>query len=322
MDIRKLLIKHAAGNCTPGEREQLIAWLQQGGDPELLPDPEELADTGEEQPGLGPAASVRVMEYVLDIQTPPAGVRYRRLLIRFAAAAALIAVIVGVYQWLPRQRAALSTIHTGYGQISRIMLPDGSAVTLNANTILKYDSIMLPGKAREVWLQGEAFFDIRPAAGVFTVHAGQALDIAVLGTQFNVHNNDSTIQVVLNSGCVKVSAADSEHNSAMVLEPGEMAVYHNAAKQLSKQSADTMALTGWKDNVLTFRQARLSAIAAVVQRQFGVEVLFAQPQLDTLLFTGTAPANDLALFLSILERSLDIRIDKPNNRQIVIRPAH
>ncbi len=322
MDIRKLLIKHAAGSCTPDELEQLIAWLQQATDPAMLPDPEELPDMDAEPPVLGPAASARVLEYVLDTQARPAPNRFQRLFIRYAAAAAVIAAILALYQWFPRQHAAWSTIHTGYGQISRITLPDGSAVTLNANTTLKFDSTMLPGKVREVWLQGEAFFDIKPAAGVFTVHAGQVLDIAVLGTQFNVHNNDSTVQVVLNSGRVKLSAVESEHSAAMVLEPGEMAVYRNTAGLLDKRPADTVALTGWKDNVFTFHQASLSAIATVIQRQFGVQVLFAQSQLDTLLFTGTAPANNLELFLSILERSLDIRIDKPNNRQIVIRPAH
>ena len=317
MDIRKLLIKHAEGSCTPEEREQLILWLQEEGNADLLPEPEELPEMAA-APIMSAAASARILDQVLDTpvdQSP----RYRRLLIRYAAAAAVLALAFIGYQWFPRHNAEWVTIHSGYGQISKYTLPDSSSVTLNANATLRYDSLMQSGGAREVWLQGEAFFDVKPASGVFTVHAGDALKVAVLGTQFNVHNNDSTIQVVLNSGRVKVSAAG---NDPLVLAPGQMITYHSQDQMLDHQAADTTALTGWKDNVLTFREASLPQIASFIQKHFGVEVVFAQPKLDTLLFTGTAPANDLELFLSILERSLDIKIDKPNNRQIVIRPAH
>ncbi|GAA0524325.1 FecR family protein [Chitinophaga japonensis] len=322
MDVRQLFIKHAQGACTAEEKALLIAYLQQGGSPGDLPDPEELGQVTPPAP-MGAAASERVLENVLAIPDAPERGRYRKLVIQWTAAAAVIAaVILLAFLWQRGHRPAWVSRHTGYGEISKITLPDGSIITLNANSILKYDSAMPRHAAREVWLQGEAFFDVAPdASGKFAVHAGEALKIAVLGTQFNVRSGDSTVQVVLNSGRVKISAENSEHTgNTLLLQPGEMAVYHRSGL-LNKQAADTVALTGWKDNRLTFHGTSLEEIAALVHRQFGVEVMFEEAQLRTLPFTGTAPANDLELLLSILERSLDIRIDKSGG-QIVIRPAH
>jgi len=322
MDVRQLFIKHAQGICTAEEKALLIAYLQQGGTPDDLPDPEELG-AALVLPPMGAAASERVLESVLAIPDAVEQGRYRKLLVQWTAAAAVIvAVILLAFLWRPAHRPAWVSWRTGYGEIRKITLPDGSIVILNANSVLKYDSAQPRPAAREVWLQGEAFFDVVPdASGRFAVHAGEVLKIAVLGTQFNVCSGDSTVQVVLNSGRVKISAENSEDaGNTLLLQPGEMAVYHRSGL-LHKQAADTVALTGWKDNRLTFHETSLEEIAALVHRQFGVKVMFEQPQLRALPFTGTAPANDLGLLLSILERSLDIRIDKSGG-QIVIRPAH
>lgn len=317
MDIRELFIKHAQGTCTAEEKALLVAWLQENEDAEALPDPEELMEVTT-LPVLEAAAAERILDNILE--TPVVSIRrnYRALITRWTAAAAIVICVVTTLLWWYRPHAQWVSVRTPYAQMRTITLPDGSTIHLNANSQLKYDSNMQRSNAREVWLQGEAFFEIAPAAAQFTVHAGQGLQVAVLGTRFNITHNDSTIQVVLNSGRVSVKAANS---TAMLLLPGEMAVYHGGPQTLQKQAADTLALTGWKDHVLTFHQSSLQEIAGLIQRHFGVQVVFTSPELSKLQFTGTAPAGNLELLLSILERSLDIRVNKTNG-QIVIRPAH
>jgi len=317
MDIRELFIKHAQGTCTAAEKALLVAWLQEHEDAGALPDPEELMEVTT-LPVLEATAAERILENILETPVVPIRRNYRALITRWVAAAAIVLCVATTLRWWYRPHAQWVSVRTPYAQMRTITLPDGSTIHLNANSQLKYDSNMQRSTAREVWLQGEAFFEIAPAAAQFTVHAGQDLQVTVLGTRFNITHNDSIIQVVLNSGRVSVKAPD---NIPMLLLPGEMAVYHGGVQTLQKQAADTLALTGWKDNVLTFHQSSLQEIAGLIQRHFGVQVVFTTPELSRLQFTGTAPAGNLELLLSILERSLDIRVNKING-QVVIRPAH
>jgi ferric-dicitrate binding protein FerR (iron transport regulator) len=317
MDIRELFIKHAQGACTEEEKAWLVAWLQEHEDAAALPDPEELMEVTT-LPVLEAAAAERILENILETPVVPIRRNYRALVTRWVAAAAIVFSVVATMLWWYRPQAQWISVRTAYAQMRTITLPDGSTIHLNANSLLKYDSNMQRSTAREVWLQGEAFFEIAPAAAQFTVHAGQGLEVAVLGTRFNITHNDSTIQVVLNSGRVSVKAAN---NTPLLLLPGEMAVYRGGAQTLQKQAADTLVLTGWKDHVLTFHETSLQEIAGLIQRHFGVQVVFTAPELSRLQFTGTAPAGNLELLLSILERSLDIRVNKIKG-QVVIRPAH
>lgn len=314
--IRALFKKHADGSITPGETAELIAFLQQGGQEELLPLPDELEDIP--APDMDAAATARVFQQLSVMAAPVPQPARRRNLLRSivtatAAAAAVVAAVVLLYR-PASPKPVMAAVSTGYGSMKTITLPDGTIVTLNANSMLQYDSAGWQPDAREVWVNGQAFFDVAPdAAGKFMVHAGDKLTVQVLGTRFHVAARPKGTTVVLNSGKVKVNS--NEHT--MVLQPGEMASYQSNG-QLSRQHADTLQLTSWKDNQQVFRDATLEEIADFIEEQFGAEVTFAAPQLSHLQFTGTTPANDLDVLLNILTKSLDIRIDKHNNKVMIM----
>lgn len=314
--IRALFKKHADGSITPGETAELIAFLQQGGQEELLPLPDELEDIP--APDMDAAATARVFQQLSVMAAPVPQPARRRNLLRSivtatAAAAAVVAAVVLLYR-PASPKPVMAAVSTGYGSMKTITLPDGTIVTLNANSMLQYDSAGWQPDAREVWVHGQAFFDVAPdAAGKFMVHAGDKLTVQVLGTRFHVAARPKGTTVVLNSGKVKVNS--NEHT--MVLQPGEMASYQSNG-QLSRQHADTLQLTSWKDNQQVFRNATLEEIADFIEEQFGAEVTFAAPQLSHLQFTGTTPANDLDVLLNILTKSLDIRIDKHNNKVMIM----
>lgn len=314
--IRALFKKHADGSITPGETAELIAFLQQGDQEELLPLPDELEDIP--APDMDAAATARVFQELSVMTAPvPQPARRRTLLRRMvavtAAAAAVAAAVVLLYRPVS-QKQILAAVSTGYGSMKTITLPDGTVVTLNANSTLQYDSAGWQPDTREVWVNGQAFFDVAPdAAGKFMVHAGDKLTVQVLGTRFHVAARPKGTAVVLNSGKVKVNS--NEHT--LVLQPGEMVSYLSNG-QLLRQHADTLQLTSWKDNQQVFRDAALEEIADFIEEQFGAEVTFAAPQLSHLQFTGTTPANDLDVLLNILAKSLDIRIDKHNNKVMIM----
>jgi len=118
-------------------------------------------------------------------------------------AAACLALILGAYHFLsPTPSAVWSLNKTAFGEMKELNLPDGSTVILNSNSTLKYDSNWLNTATREVWLEGEAFFEInkQPLKGAaqFIVHSNDT-KVAVLGTVFNVYNRNENIAVVLES---------------------------------------------------------------------------------------------------------------------------
>ncbi|MCW3466706.1 FecR family protein [Chitinophaga nivalis] len=319
--IRQLFIKHAEGTATEAEAAFLIRYLQEGGSEEVLPGPEELIHITTAPKALDATATARVLDHILPA---PATIRQAPRRIRYygwaAMAAAVITTLVLVYR-PSRPAPTLLTTTTSYGEIRQLTLPDGSQVTLNAGTTLQYDSIHWHTASKEVWIKGEAFFDVVPNHTAFTVHAGEAVAVQVLGTRFSVATQQQQVQVILNSGKVKVNISNHKQPAqSVVLQPGEMAAYHLQRGQLSLHQADTLQLTSWKDNQFTFRENSLEDIAEKLTAQFGVQITFDSPQLAQLRFTGTTPANNLDVILTILKSSLDIRIDQHNN-QIMIKPA-
>src|SRR5579872_616700 len=114
-------------------------------------------------------------------------VRLTRVLV---VAASLTAIAFGIW-WIGARTGHLqySEIRTGYGEIKSVLLPDSSVVTLNANSTMRIPEQWTEASGRQVWLEGEAYFQVqkKPAtAEKFVVHTKE-VDVEVLGTKFNVN---------------------------------------------------------------------------------------------------------------------------------------
>jgi transmembrane sensor len=323
--IKLLFIKHAKGTCTGAETAMLVNYLEQGGHEEMLPMLDEIAVAVPGNFEMGPIAAERVLQHILAPAVTPVIAPARNSRLRWigalAAAATLITAVVLLYR--PAAKLPVLVSHsTTSGQVKHLLLPDGSQVTLNGNTTLTYDSAGWQPENREVWIKGEAFFNVaHDAAGHFKVHAGKEMNVEVLGTRFNVIAHPQDIRVILNSGKVKINITKPQQlPEQMVLLPGEMVSYQPDNNQLTRQQTDTLLLTSWKDGLISFRETTLSDIATMMTQQFGVKVFFTDAQLSKLQFTGTTPVGNLEVMLTILEKSLDLKIKRQND-QVVITKA-
>ena len=123
-------------------------------------------------------------------------------------AAGLVGLLIAALAilWYYHQNNHLQTIDTGYAQLREVMLPDGSIVTLNANSTLRYSTDWNHQDIREVWLEGEAFFSVAHTSDnqKFVVRAG-SMDVKVVGTEFNVHSRREEVNVVLQTGRVEAN---------------------------------------------------------------------------------------------------------------------
>ena len=196
------------------------------------------------------------------------------------------------------------TYTTQYGQTSSILLPDSSVVYLNANSTLKYAGNWHKKNPREVWLDGEAFFDVkRKAEGDkeikstdpqgFIVHTNQ-LDVVVLGTRFNVNDRHGNTKVVLHSGKVKLQTSNKPD---LLMEPGELAELSASTDKLMKKIVDTKIYNSWVNNQLIFEETPLSEIATILKDNYGITIEYDEEMADDA-FKCTIPTDNIDFFFT------------------------
>ena len=236
-------------------------------------------------------------------------------------AAAVSLLLLGAYLVWPRSNAEpYQQYATQFGEQREILLPDSSRIKLNANSSLRFKKDWSDSVAREVWLEGEAFFEIlkKPLAadGRFIVHTTQ-LNVEVLGTTFNVQTRHGETQVVLNTGKVKLQAADQEKGKEIVfLEPGEMGTMRD--DRLVKTQVNPVVYSSWKDNRLFFENESIRKIARRLEDSYGYQVIVDKPEWLDYTFTGSCPADDISILLTALAESFDLSVTQ-SNRQIRIQ---
>lgn len=170
-------------------------------------------------------------------------------------------------------KPAMAQVIIPYGKRSEIILSDGTKIWLNSGSQLSYP-VSFTGSSREVYLSGEAFFDVESdPAKPFHVITGD-LKIRVTGTRFNVtsYSNDPTTQTVLLSG--KIDAAKNKRFSRSIeLEPGERIVYNKQEDNMKKGWVDVELYASWKDGYLIFDNEPVDEIFKKLERYYNKNIL-------------------------------------------------
>lgn len=184
----------------------------------------------------------------------------------------------------------------------KLLLSDGTEVWLNATSRLRFP-FNFSGDKREVYLDGEAYFQVsKNDAKPFVVHTEQT-DIQVLGTSFNVNAySDGLTRTSLVTGAV-ITKADGKE---IQLKPGQEAIYSND-KGYKITDFDDSEVLAWMKGVYVFHNTPLSEIASVIERWYGVEVVFDNKELAGKKFTGGLEKLErLDYFLETMELIGDI----------------
>ena len=224
-------------------------------------------------------------------------------------AAVLGIVLIGTWLLIDNTPSEVYvSYHAGYGEKKEVLLPDGTHVTLNANSTLKVPASWEGG--RKVWLEkGEAFFVVTKTTDQqrFIVHA-DGLDITVLGTQFNVNQRTEMIRVLLAEGKISLSTPDEER----ILSPGDMAVYSTHSRSLIIDQVDISRHDSWLRNKIVFDNTALSEVADMLNAHYGVAVTLAENLKDKRV-SGEIPNDNLDLLLKALQVALDLHISHNGN---------
>lgn len=160
----------------------------------------------------------------------------------------------------------LLELNVPYGRQYQIALPDGTAIILNSGSKLKFPSRM--DTNRKVYLEGEAYFDVKKNGQTFVVSTGAGI-VTVMGTTFNIKSYDARhAGVALYSGKVSFRSGDRDY----LLRPGEEAI--KDGDQVTVQPIGTGRSASWRDGLIVFKDQRLETIMHEIERIYGVEVEF------------------------------------------------
>lgn len=224
----------------------------------------------------------------------------------------ILLVALGTFLYFQTRHTV--SYQTGYGQIRTVWLPDQSRVTLNANSSIKFYRNGSAQNLREVWLKGEAFFEVRrqgddaPGGKQLVVHAN-AVRVQVQGTRFNLHNRRGRVKVVLSEGRVKlvVPGADS---TPVLLNPGELAEVLPGGRTVQRRPVKPGMYSAWRNHRLMFEETPLEEVAQTLEDYYGVNVQIQTAALAGRRFTGSVPTRDLQVLLAVLSESFGISITR------------
>lgn len=240
-----------------------------------------------------------------------------------------------------RQAHAQNTVSTKRGSKSKIELPDGTQVWLNADSRITYDE-NFHGNQREVTLSGEAFFDVvRDESRPFIIHTS-TIDVRVLGTAFNVrsYENEKNTETSLIRGSIEVILVTSPDKTKVTLKPKDKLIVNNGkAKLMTDSSAkntrteipmrlarinykenDSIAIeTLWVKNRLAFDGEALEDIALKIERWFDVKVIITDEKMKKAVYTAFFEEENLQQVMEALQLTGKFKYTI-NKKEVTIRP--
>jgi len=189
-------------------------------------------------------------------------------------------------------------------------LPDGTTVKLNSNTSVRFPE-KFSGETRDVYLSGEAFFEVvKDASHPFIVRTVDDVIVHVLGTSFNVRTTETLTSIVVATGQVSV-VKDSLHK---LLLPHEKATYLTTTRELISESANMEYELAWKDNTLIFDDTHLDEVARMLENWYGVTISYKDAGIKKCVITGKFVNEPIRKVLEAIRFSTGIEIKETENK--------
>jgi ferric-dicitrate binding protein FerR (iron transport regulator) len=287
-DVYLLIARYLARQTSSDENAQLATWVAQSPENERTFEQLKTVWQASQTPAAPAetAAALARLKVRLALPAPAAepavdpAPPVRRWWLRVARPTQLTAVLLLLvstlggayfYGW-PAPAVAYRVCRTPAGQPQHLRLPDGSVVTLAPQSRLRYPA-QFTEAAREVYLEGEAFFEVtknphRP----FRVHSG-AWVTQVLGTKFNVSAVPGARQLAVSLVEGKVEVTDKQDH--YLLAPGQQLRADVATGRIYRQAFDRKQVLAWRHNQLVFKNEKLADVAPQFERCYGVKLVFA-----------------------------------------------
>ena len=204
-------------------------------------------------------------------------------------------------QAINNSKIVYNTLLVPYGKRTKVQLSDGSVVWLNSGSRLIYP-IVFNGEKREVYLEGEAIFEVAHNKNHPFIVVSQNQEVEVLGTVFGVTNylDENSINTVLKSGSVQISYTNalSSNSDKMKITPGTISSYNKKSKAIISEKVNVDEYFSWRDGMLIFKNNDLKFIMKKLSRYYNIEI--------DLLENKYADADVIETFSGYLDLNEDI----------------
>jgi len=228
-----------------------------------------------------------------------------------------------VQQVVEDDKMVYNTVVVPYGKRTQVTLSDNSSVWLNSGSKLIYPA-RFADKKREVYLEGEAIFEVshnkqRP----FHVIT-RDMEIKVLGTVFDVsaYTDDATSGTVLESGSVELKYKTNSllSQSKITMVPGMLAVYDPIEKTVKQTQVNTKLFTSWREGYFVFERQSLEEILKKISRYYNVSIQLEDQSLANETFTGPLDLrNSATQVLEIIAVMINAKVENIDNHIIITR---
>ncbi len=236
--------------------------------------------------------------------------------------AAGVALLLGATAFFNSDTWQFKTYSTQIGERKDFLLPDGSAVTLSTNSVLKIPRRGFGQESRDVYLTGEAFFDVThaPDNQRFVVKTAKQFEVEVLGTEFNVVARETGSRVILRKGKVQLHLQSGTDNRQMALKPGDVFTLDSKNNTSLKTTTLSEIREAWQGHLYLFDKTSLAEIMNQLRQDQGIRVTFADPELRDHTLSGKFTAESLDELFELIQGLLDIQIIRQGNSVTISRP--
>ncbi len=315
MKKEKLIRKLYAGLCSHQELDQLFDLLLEE---DVIENASIWAELWNQLGGrrtLDQSKSDRIYERVGEkiradeVSLQKSTLKRRRLVLSAAAAMAILLVSVFLLK-VPNIAEKQLSVYTTYGEKKQAVLPDGSAVTINANSELLYAADWDEDEERSVRLSGEAFFEVEKnleTAQKFKVITEEVI-IEVFGTSFNVNAENEMTSIYLEEGQVSLSIPNGEVKK-LAMSPGELVRYDHLRRKVEKVTDQARKHLSWKDGYIFFEKASLLEVCEELHRLYGIDYQLSDSLANELITTGL-PIDNLDLALRVIEITKNLQLTR------------
>lgn len=197
----------------------------------------------------------------------------------------------------------------------RLILADGTKIMVNSESVVRYP-VNFSGSKREIWLEGEAYFEVaRNESQPFIVHLAES-DVKVLGTSFNVmaYKNESNTEVTLVEGKVEVKTSGNNE----VLLPGYQVQIDHITSRIENKKVDVALYTAWKEGVMRFDDLPLERLMLRLSRWYNIVFEFSQEELKGRLFSGGFKKyEELERVLNMIQKINDVKFSVVNDKIVI-----
>jgi len=209
-----------------------------------------------------------------------------------------------------------NTLTIPFGKRFEVKLSDGTKVYLNSGTSLRYPTKFLLGEKRQVFLKGEAFFDVASDISHAFIVSTKKLNVEVLGTEFNMtaYPEDYNSDVVLIEGSLGLYSDDKTLAEGTILKPGVKGSFDKKHEKISTEAVDISIYTSWMKGNLIFRNMPFKKIVKKLERHYNIKIIINNQKLTDEIFSATFKDNPpIDKILSAFKRSYKIEYSIKNN---------